>query len=334
MDPNLVIVAVAVLVALSFAGVGYALLGPRMVERDRLRKRIDIAGIATGGPATGGRAMGMGRGARGGGRRSVQQTLKEIEDAAKGRKRLTIAQRIAQAGVVMTPLNFILGSIGVGVVVFLMLLFLFGFSMIMSIAFGFAAGFGAPRWVLGYLAARREKQFSELFVNAVDIVVRGVKSGLPVGECMSIIARESPDPLGGEFKTLVEGQKLGVTLGQGLDRMVERMPSPELNFFVIVLTIQQSTGGNLSEALGNLANVLRARKQMRLKIKAMSSEAKASAMIIGSLPFIVGTLVYLSSPEYIMLLFNTTTGNIMLAIGAFWMSCGVFVMKKMINFDL
>lgn len=334
MDPNITIIVIAVLAALTFGGAGYALLGPRMADRDRLRRRIDIAGVTSAAATKGGRAAGAGRG-RGGSRKTVQQTLREIEDAQKGKKkRVTVSQLIARANVDLSVLNFILGSIGVGILVFLMATFVFGAGYLMSAGFGFAGGFGVPRWVLGYLARRREKQFSAAFVNAVDVVVRGVKTGLPVGECMSIIARESPGPLGQEFKLLVEGQKLGVTMAQGLDRMLDRMPSAELNFFVIVLTIQQQTGGNLSEALGNLSSVLRSRVQMRAKIQAMSSEAKASAMIIGSLPFIVATLIYLTSPDYISLLFNTTMGNIMLAGGGTWMSIGVFVMKKMINFDI
>jgi len=333
MDPNVTILIIAIMAAVSFAGAGYALLGPRMAERDRLRQRIDIAGVTSAGEI-GGRAAGRERG-RGGSRKTVQQTLREIENAQKGKKkRPTIAQKIAQANIELTTTHFIIGSVVLGIVVFLFMMYIFGASAWMSVAFGFAAGFGAPRWILGYLARKREKQFSALFVNAVDVVVRGVKSGLPVGECMSIIARESPDPLGAEFKTLVEGQKLGVTLSQGLDRMLDRMPSAELNFFVIVLTIQQQTGGNLSEALGNLSNVLRSRVQMRAKIQAMSSEAKASAMIIGSLPFAVTGMIYLSSPDYISLLFTTTVGNMMLVGGGMWMSLGVFVMSKMINFDI
>lgn len=334
MDQTTAIVLVSILAAVSFAGAGYALLGPRMAERSRLRQRIEIAGVFPDDAMA--RARRGGRdGPRGSAKRSVQKTLKEIEDAAKGKKkRPTIEQMIGRAGIELTPMLFIIGSIGFGLASFFVLYVLMSISLPVSAAFGFAGGFGAPRWFLGYLASRRETAFSSHFVNAVDVVVRGVKSGLPVGECMSIIARESPDPLGGEFRTLVEGQKLGITLAQGLDRMLDRMPSPELNFFVIVLTIQAQTGGNLSEALGNLANVLRERKQMRAKIQSMSSEAKASAMIIGSLPIIVGLLLFLTSPDYIGQLFSTFLGNIMIAGGLFWMSCGVFVMKQMINFDL
>lgn len=329
MDSNLAIIGIALLVALSFAGAGYAVLGPRIAERDRVRKRVEAV--------AGGKGKRKEVSASGGGprasRRNVQQTLKEIEDAQKGQKqRLTLRQMIVHAGLELSLQNFIIGSTALGVVV-LVALMLGGYPPLICAGFGFAAGFGVPRWLLGFLARRRQKLFSEQFVNGVDVVVRGVKAGLPVGECMGIIARESPDPLGLEFRTLVEGQKLGVSLTQGLQRMLERMPSTELNFFVIVLTIQQQTGGNLSEALSNLSAVLRARKQMRAKIQAMSSEAKASAMIIGALPFLVTTLIYATSPDYIELLFTTRMGNFLIMGGLLWMSMGVFIMRKMINFD-
>jgi tight adherence protein B len=196
----------------------------------------------------------------------------------------------------------------------------------------FAVGLGLPRWVLSFLAARRRKKFTENFANAIDVVVRSVRSGLPTGEALRIVAREAPNPVGSEFTNLVEGLKVGVTLDQGLKRMMESMPTPEVGFFAIVMTIQSKSGGNLSEALGNLAGVLRDRRRLQGKIKAMSSEAKASAMIIGSLPPGVMGIVYLTTPEYIKLLFTERAGNLMLAACVIWMSIGILVMRKMINF--
>jgi tight adherence protein B len=187
---------------------------------------------------------------------------------------------------------------------------------------------------LGFIRKRRAKKFSQEFANSIDIIVRGVKSGLPLNECLQIIAKESPAPVGPEFKKLVEGQKVGVDLGIGLEKMYTRMPLSELNFFTIVLTIQQKTGGNLAEALENLSTVLRARKMMREKIQAMSSEAKASSMIIGSLPPFVMGVVYVTTPAYMALMFTETNGQLMLAGGMFWMAMGIFVMSKMINFDI
>ncbi len=162
--------------------------------------------------------------------------------------------------------------------------------------------------------------------------MRGIKSGLPVHECLQIIGRESPEPLAAEFRYLVESVSHGVDLDQALERMYERMPTQELRFFSIVLAIQQKTGGNLAEALGNLSAVVRARKLMREKIKAMSSEALASAMIIGSLPPAVMTLISITTPSYLAILFQTPKGQMLLGGALLWMALGIFVMRRMINF--
>jgi tight adherence protein B len=163
--------------------------------------------------------------------------------------------------------------------------------------------------------------------------VRGVKAGLPLLDCMKMIATEAPEPLKTEFRVIVETQAVGMPLGEACNKLYERTPVPEANFFAIVISIQQKAGGNLSEALGNLSRVLRDRKKMKSKIRAMSQEAKASAGIIGALPVAVMTLVYVTSPQYISLLFTEPLGNVMLAGSAAWMTMGVLVMKKMINFD-
>ena len=196
----------------------------------------------------------------------------------------------------------------------------------------FAAGFGFPRWSLSFLTNRRRKKFTAEFANAIDVIVRSVKSGLPTSEALRIVAKESPEPVGSEFSRLVEGSKIGVTLDQGLKRMFDSMPTSEVGFFSIVMTIQSRSGGNLSEALGNLSAVLRDRKRLEGKIRAMSSEAKASAMIIGSMPPGVMMLVYMTSPGYITLLFTEKMGNLMLLGCVVWMGIGIFVMRKMINF--
>ncbi len=193
-------------------------------------------------------------------------------------------------------------------------------------------GIGLPRWVVGFLTRRREKKFTAEFANAIDVIVRSVRSGLPTNEALKIVAKESPDPVGSEFTTLIEGMKVGITLEQGLKRMFDNMPTPEVSFFAIVMTVQQKSGGNLSEALSNLSGVLRDRKRLQGKIKAMSSEAKASAGIIGSLPIVVMAIVYATTPSYITMLFTEKMGNLMLVGCAVWMSVGIAVMRKMINF--
>ena len=196
-----------------------------------------------------------------------------------------------------------------------------------------AGAFGLPRWLLSYLKKRREGKFLDAFPDAVDIIVRGVKAGLPLLDCLKMITIEAPEPVKSEFRAIVETQAIGMPLGEACAKLYEQMPVPEANFFGIVVSIQQRSGGNLAEALGNLSRVLRDRKKMKAKIQAMSQEAKASAGIIGALPLAVMTLVYITSPNYISLLWTEPLGRVMLAASVVWMSMGVMVMKKMINFD-
>jgi tight adherence protein B len=208
-----------------------------------------------------------------------------------------------------------------------------GGGLLGAAGLAFAAGLGLPRWLLGFLKKRREKAFLKALPDAVDVIVRGIKAGLPLFESLKVVVADSPEPLRSEFKAIIETQAIGIPLGDACTRLYERMPVPEANFFGIVIAIQQKSGGNLSEALGNLSKVLRDRKKMSEKIQAMSMEAKASAGIIGSLPPIVMLLVYLTTPDYISLLWTHPTGQLMLVGCVIWMSIGVFVMKKMINFD-
>jgi Flp pilus assembly protein TadB len=206
-------------------------------------------------------------------------------------------------------------------------------TVLAALGLAFGAGFGLPRWLLAYLKKRREKNFLKALPDAVDVIVRGIKAGLPLFESIKVVAADASEPLRSEFLAIIETQAIGMPLGEACARLFERMPLPEANFFGIVIAIQQKSGGNLSEALGNLSKVLRDRKKMADKIQAMSMEAKASAGIIGSLPPIVMLLVYLSTPDYISLLWTHPTGQLMLVGCVIWMSIGIFVMKRMINFD-
>jgi tight adherence protein B len=219
-----------------------------------------------------------------------------------------------------------------GLFAFVMVFMLSG-VLVPALAIGFAAAFGMPRWLLSFLKKRREKKFLNNFPDGVDVIVRGIKAGLPLLDSLKIIALDSQEPIKSEFKAIVETQTIGMPIGEACAKLYERMPLAEANFFGIVISIQQKAGGNLSEALGNLSRVLRDRKKMKAKIVAMSMEAKASAMIIGSLPICVGTLVWLTSPDYIELLWTTDLGRMMMCGCAMWMGIGVFVMKQMINFD-
>jgi tight adherence protein B len=240
--------------------------------------------------------------------------------------------RIAQAGLSWSKRQFMLISAGIGLAMFAAGSFT-GASLPVSATLGFAGALGAPRWLLSFLKKRREAKFLAGFPDAVDIIVRGVKAGLPLLDCIKMIVMEAPEPLKSEFRSILETQAIGMPLGEACSKLYERTPLPEANFFGIVVAIQQKSGGNLSEALGNLSKVLRDRKKMKAKITSMSQEAKASAAIIGALPIAVMVLVYLTSPNYITLLFTNQVGHMMLAGSGIWMAMGVFVMKKMINFD-
>ena len=263
-------------------------------------------------------------------RKQIMQQLQEA-DRKERKVRMTMAAKLKHAGMKMNIRTFWMISASLGVAGLLLPL-LFGMNIFLAIGIAVILGAGLPRWVVGFIGKRRMKKFSGEFANAVDVIVRGIKSGLPVHECFKIIARESPAPLGPEFQRLVEEIGVGLTLQQALEKMFERMPTPELRFFTIVIAIQQKTGGNLAEALSNLTTVLRARRMMGEKIKALSSEAMASAGIIGSLPPVVMGLVFITTPAYMMLLFTDPRGQVMLLGAALWMSAGVFVMKRMIAF--
>lgn len=265
-------------------------------------------------------------------RQTTQEALRELADTEKQsrRRRFSVKGLIAQAGIKLSPVMFWAMSAGAGLVLALIGLIVQG---PIGAGMGFFIGLlGLPRWFLGLLVSGRQKKFSDQLADAIDIIVRGVKSGLPLGQCLRIIAAESPEPLRTEFQALVDSQAMGVPLDQSMQRMYDRMPLPEVNFFSIVLIIQQKTGGNLSESLGNLSSVLRARKLMKEKVKALSSEAKASAMIIGALPFLVMAMVYFTRPTYISILFTDPVGNLVLVGAAIMMSMGIFIMNKMVNF--
>lgn len=265
-------------------------------------------------------------------KQSTQEALRELSANEKQsrKRRFSVRGQLTQAGLdISVPTYWIFAGV-LGAVLALVGLIVQG---PIGAAMGFFIGmFGLPRWILGVLVSGRQKKFASQLADAIDVIVRGVKSGLPLGQCLRIIASESPEPLKSEFQALVDSQAMGVPLDAGLQRMYDRMPLPEVNFFSIMLIIQQKTGGNLSESLGNLSTVLRSRKLMKEKVKALSSEAKASAGIIGSLPIIVGVLVYFTRPEYIGTLFTHQVGHLILIGCAVMMSMGVFVMHKMVNF--
>lgn len=320
--------ALIALVSLAVGGMIFALIYPWLFNSpsaERLK--------ALGGP----KKEGTGRSkileeAKDNRRRQVQDSLNKIGESAK-KKRISLKQRISQSGLDLSMRTFYMISIAVGVV-FGVATFMTGAPLFTVPMVAFAGALGLPRWVVNFLCRRRQNKFLNDFADAIDVMVRGLRSGLPVTEAMKIIATEQGPPVGPEFMEVVEGQRIGIPIDQGIERMVERVPLPEVNFLAIVMTIQSKTGGNLSEALGNLSHVLRDRKKMKAKVRAVSQEAKSSAAIIGAMPFLIMGLMSFSNPGYMDPMFHTKMGNMLLVGSAIWMTMGVLVMRKMINFKM
>ena len=325
MDPNFAAILLAVLGFVAVGGAGYVVL---VGDPNHAAKRAQ-AFAQPKGEKRGRLSPAESASLR---RKQIMENLKATEKQAR-KTRLTVDSRLRQAGVSFTVKQFWIFSGVLGVVVFLIAGVLTR-NLLFGGGFGFAAALGVPRWLLSTMAKRRLKKFTEEFPNAIDIIVRGIKSGLPVHDCLKVIAKECPEPLGSEFLRLVESLGLGQSLDVALERMYERMPTAELRFFAIVMAIQSKTGGNLAEALGGLSAVLRARKLMREKVKAMSGEAVASAWIIGSLPPGIMMLVSITAPSYMAPMYADSRGHLMLLGGAMWMGCGIFSMRRLINFKI
>ncbi len=322
---NLQTLALAFMAATAVGGVAWVFLYPVLSGEMKAEKRR--AALARTSPAI--RQVDRAQRSR---REQIEESLREIEQRQKRDRKVTLNNRITQAGLSWSKEKFLIVS-GILALTSFAVPMVLGAGAVAAAGLAFAAGFGVPRWLLGFLKKRRETAFLRALPDAVDVIVRGIKAGLPLFESLKVVAADSPEPLKSEFSAIIETQAIGMPLGEACSRLYERMPVPEANFFGIVIAIQQKSGGNLSEALGNLSKVLRDRKKMAEKIKAVSMEAKASAAIIGSLPPIVMLLVYLSTPDYIALLWTHPTGQLMLAGSALWMSAGILVMRKMINFD-
>jgi len=242
-------------------------------------------------------------------------------------------KRLEQTGKEISLGKYALTSIGILLVVAALLLFK-GAPFLLALFVGMFAGVGIPHFAVGFLIKRRVNKFNSNFPDAIELMVRGLRSGLPITETLGIVAGEITGPVGVEFRAVADKMKIGRTMEAALQETADRLGTAEFQFFVITLAIQRETGGNLAETLSNLADVLRKRGQMKLKIKAMSSESKASAYIVGSLPFIVFTLVYMINPHY-MGGFFTDQRLIVASLGGLcWMSIGAFIMAKMVNFEI
>ena len=319
-------IALFFLASVAVGGVAYVFLYPLLSGERKAEQRM--ASVAKAEPV----ATSTARRHQKSRRDSIETTLKELEERHKKSRSQPLSVRIQQAGLSWSKQQFFVISGAIGLAMFLVGL-LAGAGPIVAAVLAFAGAFGVPRWLLAFLKKRREAKFLDVFPDAVDIIVRGVKAGLPLLDCLKMITVEAQEPVKGEFRAIVETQAIGLPLGDACGKLYEHMPVPEANFFGIVISIQQKAGGNLAEALGNLSRVLRDRKKMKAKIQAMSQEAKASAAIIGALPVAVMMLVWFTSPNYISLLWTEPLGRVMLAASACWMFMGVMVMKKMINFD-
>lgn len=320
--------AAVLLAAASAAGIVYALFYPRLSGQLRAEKRRrEYASPAA--IRSHAEREAQNRAKRG----QVAQSLKEIDNREKARHKLTLEARLEQAGLACTRRQYWIACAIAGVVLGFLLLVISG-NGVLGLIGVLVGAFGLPAF---YLARRRKKRlrlFSNEFPNAIDVIVRGIRSGLPLNDCLRIIANEAQEPVRGEFRAIVETQALGLPLTDAAARLFTRMPCAEANYFGIVLAIQQKTGGNLAETLSNLSRVIRERRKMRDKIAAVSMEAKASAAIIGSLPVAVSVLVYLTSPRYMEILWLSDTGRIAIAAGLVWMAVGIAVMKKMIDFEI
>lgn len=319
-----------VLIGVSVAGVLFALfysvLGPR--EGSARLKSLSRSDTRVSHQAKQDR---MAAAAKEGRRKQVQQTLRQNEERESSRK--TLRNLIKQAGLSISPGKFWIFSAITGAVSVLLAL-LMGLPWYLLIMSGFVGLLGLPRWFLSFLRKRRQERFLEDLPDAIDVMVRGLKAGLPISDALKVIATEAGPTVAPEFTEVVEGQRLGITIDQGLERMFDRVPLQEVNFLAIVVGIQSKTGGNLSETLGNLSKVLRDRRKMKNKIRSMSQEAKSSAAIIGVIPFLImGALMFIT-PGYLTPMFETTIGKAILAGCGLWMLTGIVLMRKMINFDI
>jgi tight adherence protein B len=320
--------APVLLIAAAAAGIAYALLFPLLSgqARSESRRRAlaltpeTVRPIRNAGPARTKRDQ-------------VAQSLKEVEQREKARGKLTLEDKFSQAGLSIDRKTYYIASLASAVGVGLLAFTTIGSSMAVIPGL-IVGGLGLPNWYLGMRKAKRIKKFVQEFPNALDVITRGLKSGLPLNDCIRIISSEAAEPVKSEFRAMMDAQAVGLSLGEAIENLYRRIPVPEANYFGIIITIQQKSGGNLAESLSNMSRVVRERRKLKNKITALSAEAKSSAGIIACMPVAVAGLVYFSTPTYIEKLWLTQAGQFTLVGSAIWMLMGVMVMRKMINFDV
>ncbi|MES2445129.1 MAG: type II secretion system F family protein [Pseudomonadota bacterium] len=244
-----------------------------------------------------------------------------------------LKKRLAMTGKNWSVGKYGLASLGL-LVVPAGLLLMRGAPIWLALFVGLFIGAGLPHWVVGFFIKRRIKHFTARFPDAIELLVRGLRSGLPITETIGVVGQEVDGPIGEEFRSIADKMKIGRTLDVALQETADRLGTPEFQFFVITIAIQRETGGNLAETLGNLADVLRKRAQMKLKIAAMSSESKASALIVGALPFIVFGMIWFINNKYMFNFFQDERLMVAGGGGLVWMAIGAFIMAKMVDFEI
>jgi tight adherence protein B len=319
-----------VLIALAAAGLAYALLYPVLTGQSRSENRRKALNLTAetmrpvrGGAATPVRSK----------RDQVAQSLKEVEQRHKANGKPTLEERFLQAGLKIDRKTYFMASALGGLVLASVAMIVVGKTWA-ALPGMIVGGLGMPSWYLNFLKARRAKKFLIELPNALDVITRGLKSGLPLNDCVRMIAAEAAEPVKSEFRAMIDAQAVGLSLGEAIDDLYRRIPVMEANYLGIIIAIQQRSGGNLAESLGNMAKVVRERRKLRSKIQSLSAEAKTSAGIIACMPVGVAILVYFSSPTYIEKLWITQAGQFTLVGCGIWMLMGVLIMRKMINFQV
>ena len=331
LDPLLPIAGIAVVVAAVVLLLGMA-VAPAGGDARRLRRRIEEArrsgsrAPARQGPSA---PASVRRGRETGWLGPVGRSLLALVPRAA-----TLRERLDRAGLSVGVAELVAGCAIGGLAVVIVLEMFWQPPLAIAVCAGLIAATGLPHLFIGSRIARRRRQFVSTLPDAVDLIVRGIKSGLPVAEALNAIGQELPDPVGSTFREVTGNLRLGMTLDEALWTAARRLGVQEFKFFVISLSIQQETGGNLAEILQNLGQMVRRREQVKLKIKAMSSEARASAMIIGSLPFIMSIVIYAINPEYIMQLVEDPRGWLLIGAGLTSMTLGLAVIARMVRFEI
>jgi len=322
---------IAPLAALAVAGLLLTFTMP-LIEARALRRRRMALALGGGRSESAASTTGETAATR---RKAIEKILKEIEERQSARRdqrrRPGLVQRLREAGLKWKPRGYWLLSATITVGLFAALS---SFGPLFAIGTALAAGLAVPHLYVEFLRRRRLAAFAAGFPDVIDVIVRGVRAGRPLADCLAVVAADTEEPIRSEFRLVVEDQSVGIPVQEAVDRLAQRVPLQEVNFLAIVVAIQSRAGGSLTEALSNLSTVLRGRRQLHAKVKAMSAEANTSAGIIGSLPIVVAGFVQLTSPDYLAVLYQTNLGIMVIAGCAVWMMIGVFVMRQMINFDM